>query len=126
MQEENYAQTQPAMADEFGRRDRFRTSRSFASRPRPRPRPMRRSRPRWGAARVIEQADERMPETGSEYVRWVQSALNDILNLRLPVDGLMNRETRSAVRSFQEKKGLPADGIVGPDTERALIAARAP
>ena len=85
---------------------------------------MRRPRPRWGAVKVIEQPDEGRPDAGSEYVRWVQSALNDILNLRLPVNGIMSRETRSAVRSFQEKKRLPADGIVSPDTERALIEAR--
>ena len=61
---------------------------------------------------------------GSEYVRWVQSSLNQIMNLRLSVDGVMSRETRSAIRSFQERQGLLADGIVGPDTERALIKAR--
>jgi hypothetical protein len=61
---------------------------------------------------------------GSEHVRWVQSSLNQILGLRLPVDGVMDAATRSAVRSFQQREGLPVDGIVGPDTERALIAAR--
>jgi peptidoglycan hydrolase-like protein with peptidoglycan-binding domain len=59
----------------------------------------------------------------SEYVRWVQSALNRAMGLQLVVDGVMGRETRSAIRSFQERNGLPADGIVGPDTERALIEA---
>ncbi|WP_417914481.1 peptidoglycan-binding domain-containing protein [Candidatus Electronema sp. JM] len=38
------------------------------------------------------------------------------------VDGIMNRETRSAVRMFQERKGLPVTGLVGPDTEEALRA----
>jgi peptidoglycan hydrolase-like protein with peptidoglycan-binding domain len=59
---------------------------------------------------------------GSEYVRWVQTMLNQILNLQLPVDGIMNVQTRSAIRSFQEKNSLPVTGIVGPDTERALMA----
>ncbi len=63
-------------------------------------------------------------EQGSEFVRWVQSSLNQILSLNLPLDGVMGVETRSAVRSFQEKQGLPADGIVGPDTRRALVEAR--
>jgi peptidoglycan hydrolase-like protein with peptidoglycan-binding domain len=64
------------------------------------------------------------PRHGSEYVRWVQSALNQVLGLRLPVTGFMNAAARSAVRSFQQRQGLPVDGIAGPDTERALIAAR--
>lgn len=63
------------------------------------------------------------PQHGSEYVQWVQSALNQIMNLRLSVTGIMAAATRSALRSFQEKQGLPVTGIVGPDTERALIAA---
>ena len=64
------------------------------------------------------------PQHGTEYIRWVQNALNDVLGLRLPVNGIMGRETRSAVRSFQEREGLPVTGIVGPDIERALLAAR--
>lgn len=36
----------------------------------------------------------------------------------------MGPEVRSAVRSFQERQGLPVTGLVGPDTERALIAGK--
>jgi peptidoglycan hydrolase-like protein with peptidoglycan-binding domain len=61
---------------------------------------------------------------GSEYMRWVQNSLNDVLGLRLQVHGIADSATRSAIRSFQQREGLPADGVVGPDTERALIAAR--
>jgi hypothetical protein len=57
-------------------------------------------------------------------LRWVQSALNDVLGLQLPVNGIASAATRSAIRSFQQQQGLPADGVVGPDTERALLAAR--
>jgi Putative peptidoglycan binding domain len=64
------------------------------------------------------------PPTGSEYMRWVQSALNDVIGLRLPVHGIADPPTRSAIRSFQQREGLPVDGVVGPDTERALIAGR--
>ncbi len=60
---------------------------------------------------------------GTEHIRWVQSSLNRILSLDLPVNGVMDDQTRSAVRSFQTKKGLPPDGIVGPPTERAIIEA---
>ena len=68
-------------------------------------------------------AAEPLP-AGSERFRWVQSALNDVLGLRLPLHGVADAATRSAIRSFQRREGLPADGIVGPDTERALLAAR--
>jgi hypothetical protein len=62
--------------------------------------------------------------TRSEYIRWAQSALNDVLGLQLPVHGLADAATRGAIRSFQQREGLPTDGIVGPDTERAVLAAR--
>lgn len=64
------------------------------------------------------------PAHGTEFVRWVQSVLNSALGLRLPVTGVMNAPTRSALRSFQQRHGLPADGIAGPDTEQALLKAR--
>ena len=57
-------------------------------------------------------------------MRWVQGALNDVLGLQLPQTGIADPATRSAIRSFQQQQGLPADGAVGPDTERALLAAR--
>jgi Mannosyl-glycoprotein endo-beta-N-acetylglucosaminidase/Uncharacterized protein conserved in bacteria (DUF2272)/Putative peptidoglycan binding domain len=56
----------------------------------------------------------------SEHVSWVQTALNGALGLRLPVTGVMNAQTRSAVRMFQERRGLPINGSVGPETESAL------
>jgi hypothetical protein len=56
-------------------------------------------------------------------VRWVQSALNRIEGTRLPVDGVMSAATRSVLRQFQRRRGLPADGIAGPDTEKALLDA---
>lgn len=62
-------------------------------------------------------------EQSTEFVRWVQTTLNQILNLQLPVDGVLNVQTRSAIRSFQEKNGLPATGVVGPDTQQALMSA---
>ena len=60
------------------------------------------------------------------YTRWVQQALNKVLGLRLTVDGVIGPATRSAIRSFQQKHGLAADGIPGPRTEQALIQAGAP
>ena len=64
------------------------------------------------------------PAHGTEFVRWVQSSLNQLFGLRLRVNGLMGRATREALRRFQEQEGLTIDGIGGPETERALIEAR--
>jgi len=64
------------------------------------------------------------PAHGTEFVRWVQSSLNQLLGLRLRVNGVMNRTTRNALRNFQTQEGLPNDGIAGPETENALISAK--
>lgn len=92
--------------------------------PRPK-RPVRRpaQRHRRRRPRVINFGDSEPGSQGSEYVRWLQTILNQVLNLQLPVDGLLDVQTRGAIRSFQEKNGLLRDGIVGPPTEAALIAA---
>jgi peptidoglycan hydrolase-like protein with peptidoglycan-binding domain len=60
---------------------------------------------------------------GSDYVRSVQSKLNRLLGLKLPLDGEMGVKTRAAIRSLQRKYGLPVDGIIRPQTERILAAA---
>jgi peptidoglycan hydrolase-like protein with peptidoglycan-binding domain len=62
-------------------------------------------------------------EPTSEYVRWVQECLNRTLGLNLPLDGVMGMKTRSAVRMFQERRGLAITGLVGPKTQAALNAA---
>lgn len=77
------------------------------------------ARPRCRTRYLIRQH----PDPGSEYIRWVQNTLNQVMGLNLPVDGVIGVETRSAIRSFQTRQGLPADGIIGPPTEAALIAA---
>src|SRR5687767_1122067 len=63
--------------------------------------------------------------SSGDYVRWVQESLNRIEGTRLVVDGISGAMTRSAVRAFQSKRGLAADGVVGPLTEAALIQAGA-
>jgi hypothetical protein len=60
----------------------------------------------------------------TEYVRWVQISLNQVLGLNLVVNGVMNSEARSALKRFQQQRGLPVDGIAGPETQSALMAAR--
>ena len=58
-------------------------------------------------------------------MRWTQAALNDVLGVQLPINGVADATTRSAIRAFQQQQGLPADGVIGPDTQHALAAARA-
>jgi hypothetical protein len=65
------------------------------------------------------------PAHGTEFVRWVQSSLNQVLGRRLRINGVMNRVTRDALRDFQKQDGLPVDGIAGPETEKALVDAKA-
>ncbi len=43
-----------------------------------------------------------------------------------PIDGLMGRRTRAALRRFQRDHGLVADGVLGPRTRAALRAAAVP
>jgi outer membrane protein OmpA-like peptidoglycan-associated protein len=54
--------------------------------------------------------------------RWLQSALNRVLGLRLAVDGIAGPQTRSAIRSLQRRRGLTIDGVAGPRTIAALHA----
>lgn len=80
------------------------------------------SYPGTAASTAGGQVDRSSPD----HVRWVQGALNRLLGLRLATDGISGPMTRSAIRSFQQKKGLKVDGIVGPQTEGAIMAAGHP
>ncbi len=85
--------------------------------------------PPWPAsadARDGDDADRGVEpaEPPSEFVRWVQSALNRAEGRRLPVTGVMDAAARSALRRFQRAEGLPADGFAGPDTVQALRRSR--
>lgn len=57
---------------------------------------------------------------GSEKIRWIQDCLSHKSGLQLPVNGIAGRETRSAIRAFQRKQGVRVNGLIDPDTERAL------
>lgn len=91
--------------------------------PGPKPATRLRSRSRSRSSRVF--VEPGYIEHGTEFGRWVQSTLNRVLGLRLPVTGVIDAAMRSAIRSFQEQHRLPVDGIVGPEVERALLDAQA-
>ncbi len=78
------------------------------------------------ARRVIPGIRRVIPApVGVAGVRWVQAALNRVLGTRLAVDGIAGPRTRSAIRAFQQRRGLTVDGIVGPQTRAALGTALA-
>jgi peptidoglycan hydrolase-like protein with peptidoglycan-binding domain len=66
---------------------------------------------------IIRQGDS------GDAVRDVQHRLVD-LGLRLDPDdleGSFGPSTEAAIKAFQRQRGLPADGIVGPDTWGQLV-----
>ena len=56
-----------------------------------------------------------------DYIRWVQSCLNQVLGTSLAVTGVMEPRTRSAIRAFQQRQGLAVNGIINPQTVAAFI-----
>ena len=65
------------------------------------------------------QADRPLVKRGSiepEHIMFIQR------RLMIEADGHFGAKTESAVKAFQKQKGLPPDGIVGPNTWRALLA----
>lgn len=53
----------------------------------------------------------------------VQRRLGRVLDTPVDDSGTFDRATLSAVKAFQQRRGLPADGIVGPETWRSLVDA---
>ena len=53
-------------------------------------------------------------------VEELQALLNAKYGLELQVDGIFGGRTEAAVKAFQTARGLKADGIVGPQTRKAL------
>lgn len=58
---------------------------------------------------------------------WLQTSLNKLGAAPiLAVDGIVGAGTRSAVRAFQQSKGLLMDGLVGPATLASIKSALSP
>lgn len=66
----------------------------------------------------------RYPYLHGADVRMLQTALNALGFACGSPDGIFGAFTEGAVRDFQSNTGLGADGIVGPDTVRALDGLR--
>ena len=79
----------------------------------------------FGVAILVVDAFDSVDRTANVYIRWVQGGLNRILGLSLTVDGVLGPMTKAAIRDFQTKQGLTADGVVGQATEQALVRAGA-
>lgn len=58
--------------------------------------------------------------TSGHSVKQVQSALNSKGGYKLSTDGRMGNATCSAIKAFQKREKLTADGNVGPATAKAL------
>ena len=61
-------------------------------------------------------------ENGSVAVRGLQVRLRRLGFRPGPTDGLFGPLTEGAVERFQVARGLPGDGLVGPDTRKSLLA----
>src|SRR5690242_12826371 len=58
--------------------------------------------------------------SSGEAVRELQIALKETGEDPGPVDGQFGQQTLAAVRSFQQKRGIAVDGVVGPITWRNI------
>jgi peptidoglycan hydrolase-like protein with peptidoglycan-binding domain len=59
------------------------------------------------------------------YAAWLQAALNRALGLRLATDGIVGSLTRAAIRDFQSRQRLAADGVPNAGLDAALMRAGA-
>jgi hypothetical protein len=57
-------------------------------------------------------------------VALIQAALNEVAQASLvPVNGVLDPQTTEQIRRFQSQRNLVTDGIVGPRTRAAMVAA---
>jgi len=56
------------------------------------------------------------------YVRWIQSCLNQALGQHLAGTGLMGQETRNSIRTFQKQQRLALSGMLNSPTLAKLVS----
>lgn len=77
------------------------------AKPKPKPKPKTKAKPK-------------RPLTKKEQLKWLQRSLNTLIGSRLVVDGIPGRNTTRAIKRFQARHGLSADGIAGARTKRKI------
>ena len=78
---------------------------------------------RWFLPYFLLQRQMPMGVMRGDDVKALQSMLNVLGFDCGVVDGIFGDKTRAGVKAFQQAKGLVTDGIVGPLTRAALLAA---
>jgi peptidoglycan hydrolase-like protein with peptidoglycan-binding domain len=63
-----------------------------------------------------EIARDRGALSNPDEVRFLQGALNQIMDVTLTVDGIWGKSTRENLLAFQRRFGLKPDGVLGPKT----------
>ena len=79
------------------------------------------NRPLDFGSRLLRYRKGKVLMTGSD-VAAVQTRLNELGFNAGKADGIFGPQTAAAVNELQKARKLKMDGIVGPETRRALIA----
>ena len=56
----------------------------------------------------------------TEHIKWVQTSLKTLGYYKDAIDGLRGPNTQAAIKAFQSKAGLSADGLPGANTTNAI------
>ncbi len=73
-----------------------------------------------GTAKHTSSTSMKAQPTGNPRVKSIQAALNRKEHAHLAVDGLMGRQTRTALEKFQKTHGIKPSGRPTKATEKAL------
>lgn len=76
----------------------------------------------WDALATIVLSRGDGMSSSRQGVSVAQLQLVEVYGYNIAVDGRFGPGTETAVRSFQASRNLPVDGIIGPNTWRALVS----